>query len=98
MMESTPAVELINVGKWFPGLRKGERLTAVQNINLVVPNDADGELVVLLGPSGCGKSTLIQMISGLMTPDEGEVRVFGSRVDGPEPNSVTVPQAYTCFP
>jgi NitT/TauT family transport system ATP-binding protein len=98
MVESAPAVELINIGKWFPGLRNGERFHAVQNINLVVPTDEDGELVVLLGPSGCGKSTLIQMISGCMTPDEGEVRVFGGRVNGPDLNSVTVPQAYTCFP
>jgi NitT/TauT family transport system ATP-binding protein len=96
--DSAPAVELSRVGKWFPGFKQGERLRAVQDISLVVPGSPDGEFVVLLGPSGCGKSTLIQMISGLMRPDEGEIRVFGNRVDGPDINSVMVPQAYTCFP
>ena len=36
-----------------------------------------GETLVLLGPSGTGKSVLIKMIIALLTPDRGEVRVFG---------------------
>lgn len=32
-----------------------------------------GGLTTLLGPSGCGKTTLLRMISGLETPDEGEI-------------------------
>ncbi|MDR2546151.1 MAG: ABC transporter ATP-binding protein [Lachnospiraceae bacterium] len=32
-----------------------------------------GKVTTLLGPSGCGKTTLLRMISGLETPDSGEV-------------------------
>jgi ABC-2 type transport system ATP-binding protein len=36
-----------------------------------------GETVALLGPNGAGKSTTIDMLLGLLTPDEGSVSVFG---------------------
>ena len=36
-----------------------------------------GSFVVLLGPSGSGKSTLLNLVSGIDTPDAGEVRVDG---------------------
>lgn len=37
----------------------------------------EGEVVLLMGPSGSGKSTLLAVISGLLRPDRGEVRVLG---------------------
>jgi phospholipid/cholesterol/gamma-HCH transport system ATP-binding protein len=40
-----------------------------------------GENLVVLGRSGTGKSVLIKIISGLLTPDEGEVLVLGEQVD-----------------
>ncbi len=36
-----------------------------------------GEMVALVGPSGCGKSTTLNLLSGVDTPDEGEVVVCG---------------------
>jgi putative ABC transport system ATP-binding protein len=39
-----------------------------------------GELVALYGPSGSGKSTLLLLIAGLLTPDDGVVRVDGEEV------------------
>lgn len=47
-------------------------LTAVDNLDLEI---REGELVALLGKTGCGKSTMFNMISGLMAPSDGTVRV-----------------------
>jgi phospholipid/cholesterol/gamma-HCH transport system ATP-binding protein len=40
-----------------------------------------GENVVVLGRSGSGKSVLIKIIAGLLTPDEGMVKVLGEEID-----------------
>ena len=37
----------------------------------------DGEIVAYIGPNGSGKSTTIKMLSGILTPTSGEVRVNG---------------------
>src|SRR5439155_8778013 len=41
-----------------------------------------GQLVGLLGPNGAGKTTTVSMISGLVTPDRGEVLIGGHRLAG----------------
>ena len=48
---------------------------AVDDLNLTVHA---GELYALLGPNGAGKTTSLRMITGLLKPDAGEVRVFGA--------------------
>ena len=42
-----------------------------------------GEFHVLLGPSGCGKTTLLRCLSGLETPDRGEIHIGDTMVEGP---------------
>jgi NitT/TauT family transport system ATP-binding protein len=44
---------------------------------------AAGEFACVVGPSGCGKTTLLRLVTGLLTPNRGEVRRFGAAVDGP---------------
>ena len=47
---------------------------AVDRVDLAI---MPGEVVGLVGESGCGKSTLGRIVSGLITPTQGEVRVSG---------------------
>jgi branched-chain amino acid transport system ATP-binding protein len=44
-----------------------------------------GERHAIIGPNGAGKSTLFHLISGLLTPTSGEVRLNGERIDGLPP-------------
>jgi ABC-2 type transport system ATP-binding protein len=52
-------------------------LTALDGVNIAIDAPATG----LLGANGAGKSTLMKTLLGLITPDEGEVRVLGRAVD-----------------
>jgi len=61
------------VTKTFKSSREGVR-RAVDGVSMRVVR---GEIYGLLGANGSGKSTLIRMFSTLLTPDAGEVRVFG---------------------
>ena len=36
-----------------------------------------GEFVAIVGPSGCGKSTLLSLIAGLLTPEDGTIKING---------------------
>ena len=47
-----------------------------------------GQTVAVIGPNGAGKTTLFNMISGLVTPDEGEIWLNGQRLDGNPPHQV----------
>lgn len=44
------------------------------------------EFLSVLGPSGCGKSTLLMLISGLVRPSSGEIRIGGQFVTRPYTN------------
>ncbi len=61
------------VTKTFKSSREGVR-RAVDGVSLRVVR---GEIYGLLGANGSGKSTLIRMFSTLLTPDAGQVSVFG---------------------
>jgi ABC-type branched-subunit amino acid transport system ATPase component len=58
-------------------------LQVLFDINVQV---ADGERVGLLGTNGAGKSTLLGVISGLLRPERGVVRLFGEDITTLEPH------------
>jgi spermidine/putrescine ABC transporter ATP-binding subunit len=63
----------------FDGVTKrfGES-TALREVSLAV---RPGEFMTLLGPSGCGKTTLLNLAAGFFSPDGGEIRISGERVN-----------------
>ena len=53
---------------------------------------------MLLGPGQCGKTVLLNMIAGLLDPDEGEILLDGERVDGHNPKIGMVLQKTALMP
>jgi simple sugar transport system ATP-binding protein len=70
-IDHTPALEMRGITKHFPGV------LANDHIDLEV---RPGEIHALLGENGAGKSTLMNILYGLLTPDEGEVLIDGKPV------------------
>lgn len=74
-------IRLTNITKAF-----GER-KVINNVSLKIES---GSFTTLLGPSGCGKTTLLRMISGLETPDTGEI-YFGDQCVFSSEKGINVP-------
>ncbi|CCY17185.1 aBC transporter ATP-binding protein [Eubacterium sp. CAG:786] len=66
-----PYIRLTNICKSFGPVQ------ANKNVCLEV---CKGEIMALLGENGSGKSTLVNMLSGIYTPDSGEIEVGGKKV------------------
>ncbi len=54
----------------------------------------DGGAYALLGPSGCGKTTLLNIISGLITPSEGSVKIDDRDVTSLTPQQRNIAQVF----
>ena len=67
-----PIIELEKVTKRFGGI------TALNNASLKVNK---GEVVGLIGDNGAGKSTLIKTLVGVHSPDDGDIKIRGDRVN-----------------
>jgi len=65
------ALEAVGIVKRYPGVVANDRVTL---------RVALGEIHGVLGENGAGKSTLMNILSGLVRPDAGEVRLSGARV------------------
>lgn len=89
-----PKVSLRNIGLKY-ATNNGERLTALQDINLRV---RPGEFLCIVGPSGCGKSTLLHLIAGLHQQTSGEVLVDNKAVQGPGTDRILIFQELGLFP
>jgi len=58
---------------------------AVQNVNFQIGR---GEIVSLIGPNGAGKTTIFNLLSGIYSPDQGEIRLDGENLVGRRPFEV----------
>lgn len=74
-------VRVENVSKSFVG-SDGKPEQVLKNISFDV---YDNEFLVLLGPGRCGKSVLLNLIAGLMMPDEGQITLDQKPITGPNP-------------
>jgi putative ABC transport system ATP-binding protein len=69
------AIVATGLTKWFGA---GEtRVTAVNQVGLVAHF---GEMLFIVGPSGSGKTTMLSMISGILRPNAGNVKVKGADI------------------
>jgi NitT/TauT family transport system ATP-binding protein len=75
----TVAVDVLGAAKTF-----GDGPEAVHAFGPIDLEIEGGSFVALLGPSGCGKSTLLLMIAGLLAASNGEIRLGGHPVAGPQ--------------
>ncbi len=65
-------LEVLNIVKHFGGVR------AVDGVSFTV---AGNEIHGLIGPNGAGKTTMLNLISGLLTPSQGEILVDGHHIE-----------------
>ncbi|MFE3129044.1 alpha/beta fold hydrolase [Streptomyces hydrogenans] len=70
---SSVPLQITGLSKKYKG---GERYS-VRELSFRVEQ---GQVLGLLGPNGAGKTTTLRMLMGLITPDEGEIRVFGQAI------------------
>lgn len=68
---------------------------ALQKFEIAIPRN---EFLCVLGPSGCGKSSFLRIVSGLMKPLEGEIRLNGKRIEEPGLDRGVVFQEPALFP
>ena len=69
-------LRLDSISKKFGGVK------AVSQVSLEL---SDGDVLGLIGPNGAGKSTLINLITGLLTPDEGQIYLSDLNITSKKP-------------
>ena len=62
-------------------LPNGTHVQALKDVSIELKT---GEIMSVLGPSGCGKTTLLNIVAGFLAPTEGQVRLNGHVVTGPD--------------
>ena len=79
-----PLLEIVNLYREYN--LGGEKITALSDINLVVPN---GKFLAIVGRSGSGKTTLLNIMAGLDQPTQGNVLILGQRISGMSSKELT---------
>lgn len=78
-MNTTPLLQTRNLTIRFGGV------TAVDNVNFTLK---ELELRCLIGPNGAGKSTFFKLLTGQLTPTEGNVHLRGGDISGALPHQI----------
>jgi len=76
--ETRPFIDLKKVSLIYG--EEEEQTLAIDRLSMSIER---GSFVAVVGPSGCGKSTLLKLVSGLITPSQGDVVIEGAKVTGP---------------
>lgn len=84
----------------FKNVHKGygegaQRTEVLQDINLQI---REGEFLAIVGFTGSGKTTLINLLTGLLQPDSGEVLFKGEPIKGPSHERGVIFQNYSLLP
>src|SRR5258706_10259068 len=82
-MTATTSAELLRVDNCT--IRFGG-LTAVSNLELSI---GEHELIGLIGPNGAGKTTVFNLITGVYSPTEGDIKFLGQSIAGRKPYQIT---------
>jgi putative ABC transport system ATP-binding protein len=69
--------EISGLTKVYNGKRKGEKVHALQGVDVVIP---DNDMLAIQGPTGHGKSTLLQLLGGLDRPTAGSLKFDGQEL------------------
>src|ERR1700712_3420403 len=88
------AIDVADMGFKYPGNTE----VSFSKLNLKI---AKGERFGLFGPNGAGKTTLISLMTGLLSADEGHIKLLGHEV-GKQNNAVNklfgfVPQDFSFY-
>jgi ABC-type nitrate/sulfonate/bicarbonate transport system ATPase subunit len=90
----TEHIKITGLKKSFPIAQTGSRLVLdIDSLSI-----KRGEFFCLLGASGCGKTTLLNILSGFLKPDGGEVQIEGKVISKPSAKYIQVFQEYGLFP
>jgi len=78
-LTTTPVLDVRGLTRRFGGL------VAVSEVDLVIP---PAGIVGLIGPNGAGKTTFFNLVTGLLRPDHGEIRLNGESLVGLKPHQI----------
>ena len=86
-VSTSALVTLADINHVFPSRSGGPSVHALGPLTFEL---RQGEFFSVVGPSGCGKSTLLEILSGLLPPSSGTVRMGDKQVRGTVPDDVGV--------
>ena len=78
-MEGQSVLQVRNISKAFGGVQ------AVEDVSFTLHK---GEIFGVIGPNGSGKTTLVNIITGFVRPDSGEVLFKGKKITGIQPHKI----------